>query len=368
MTDAPARRPLPLPWTQLRPRLQKEIVRLIETLGRTVPHPVPRLMQPRNPMRDDRHPGSFVIWLHGDAAGAWRDYATDEHGDVVDLIAYLSRFKDRMDAYWWALDFLRVDRQGQGEIRSAEQTVLDRQRQERERRARDAKAEKIAADKSAALFNHWLTLHPFKGTLAETYLREARRIPLDRLAHWPGAIRFEPRADHFDEKTGEVTSWPCMVTAMTRGSKCAGLHRTWLAPDGGGKAPVDKPKKMIGPIRGAAIRLSPGPSGLSPAKAELRAIVDPLAIGEGIETTLSVACVRGDYRAWAAGSLSLIGALAWPACASAVILLKDNDWKPEALAAFERIEARWLEMAEGRPMVVASSAVGSDWNDWARSK
>lgn len=364
MTDAPDRRPLPLDWRELRPRLQKVFPRLLDALGiRELPKN--GLVTPLNPNRADRHAGSFVIWTAGDRTGAWQDYAIGRKGDVIDLIVYLARLRDRMDAYWWALEFLGIDRRGQGQIRSAEQRSLDRERIDADRRAAEAKASKDADDRSARLFGHWLTLPPIWGTVAEAYLREARRIPLDRLAHRPGALRFEPRRQHIDDKTGEITEWPCMVSVMTRGSQPAGLHCTWLAPDGSGKAPVAPAKKMIGSVRGAAIRLTPGPSGKSPGMAERAGRLDPLAIGEGIETCLTVAAARPDYRVWAAGSLSLMALLDWPACASAAVLLRDNDWAEQARSAFDVAAGRWRAMSEGRPVAVAASAVGSDFNDWA---
>ncbi len=355
------RRPLPYAWPEVRARLQADLTRLLPALGiqETARAGV---VTPRNPTRTDRHPGSFVIWTASGAAGAWRDYATGEAGDVIDLVGYLLGLRERIDAYWWALEYLGLER---GRVRTAEADETARRAAERDRLAALAKAEKLAAEKSAALFAHWLTLPPIAGTVAEVYLRETRRIPLERLAHAPGALRFERRAEHHDAETGEVTEWPCLVSVMTKGSKPAGLHRTWLAPDGSGKAPVSKAKKMFGSAAGAAIRLAPGPSGLSPAKAEAKGRQDPLAIGEGIETCLTVAAARPDYRVWAAGSLSLMGLLPWPACASAVVLLQDNDWKPEAKAAFARIAARWREMSAGRPLAIAASAVGSDFNDWA---
>ncbi len=43
-----------------------------------------------NPMREDRHLGSFRIELAGEHAGRWNDWAMEDiHGDIVDLIAYL---------------------------------------------------------------------------------------------------------------------------------------------------------------------------------------------------------------------------------------------------------------------------------------
>ncbi len=354
-------RALPYDWKDLRKRLQARVPDLVRRLG--VVDPIRGgIVMPLNPTRQDRRPGSFVIWTGGDGAGAWKDYATGEAGDVIDLVGYLLGLATRMDAYWWCLEFLGL---GRGEVRTASQAEADRRRAERDRLAGEARANADAADRSAGLFKSWLALPPIAGTLAETYLREARKIPLDRLPHMPGALRFAPALDHTDKDTGEVTSWPCMVAAMTRGSKFASIHRTFLALDGSGKAPVNKPKMMLGPCRGAAIRLSPGPSGLSPGAADKKGRRDPLALGEGIETTLTVACARLDYRAWAAGSLSLMGLLDWPDCASAAVLLKENDYSPEAVTAFARVEAHWQAQSAGRPLVTAASSVGSDFNDWA---
>ena len=362
MTDRP---PLPYAFAEVRQRLQSRIFDLLPALGI---HERPRggLVTPLNPTRGDRHPGSFVIWTGGEAPGAWREFAGSaaDKGDVLDLILYLRGLAGRIDAYWWALDFLGL---GRGEVRPAGEAEAARRRAERDRLAAAAKEAARDEEKSAALQRWWLTLAPIAGTVAETYLREARGIDLSRLAHLPGALRFSPSEDHFDSATGEVTRWPCMVAAMTRGRRAvAALHRTWLAPDGSAKAPVTPAKKMAGPARGTAIRLSFGSSGRRPNEAAARGELTPLAIGEGIETSLTVACARPDLRVWAAGSLSGMLTLDWPACASAVVLLGENDASEGARKAFAAVEASWRKAANGRPLHVAKSAVGSDFNDWVR--
>ena len=361
---------LPYDWSDIRQRLQRDLAAVLMRLGlRDDGHGGPRLMLPLNPTRRDRRPGSFVIWLTGDAAGGWKDYASGEQGDVLDLVAYIKGFTGRIDAYWWALDHLRLDRQGHA-VTPRRRADIDAERARREREAKAAEARQAGADKlrSAALFRRWLELPPIAGTPAETYLREARGLDMARLRQPPGALRWCGEVEWIDPETGEVTVWRnLMVAAMTRDKKVVGLHRTVLRPDGSGKADVERPKTMIGPVRGAAIRLSAGVSGLSPAKAAAAGRCDPLAIGEGIETSLSVACAKPDWRVWAAGSLSLMGLVDWPACASAVVLLRDNDWKPEAQSAFKRVEAHWLRQAQGRPLQVANSAVGSDFNDMVRA-
>jgi hypothetical protein len=229
MTEA-ERRPLPYDWKTVRAQLQRRVPALLRRLGisdRDIA--AGAVVTPPNPTRRDRHAGSFVIWTAGDGPGAWKDYATGEQGDVFDLIAYLGRLQGKMDVYWWALDFLGL---GRGEVRTKAQAEQDRERAERDRRAFEAKRQEDEEGQSAALKTWWLTLAPFAGTLAETYLREARGIPLSRLAHPPGALRFAPQLEHFDKDTGEITAWPCMVSAMTKGSKFAAVHRTWLQPDG----------------------------------------------------------------------------------------------------------------------------------------
>ena len=78
-----------------------------------------------------------------------------------------------------------------------------------------------------------------------------------------------------------------MLALVTRGidGKPIGIHRTFLARDGCGKAPVEPAKMMLGPCRGGVVRLSQ-PAG-------------PLMVGEGIETCLAAMQASG-HGAWAA--------------------------------------------------------------------
>lgn len=364
------RRELPYAWDDIKTRLQDRILDLVKELGFYEKPDRAGMVWPRNPGRNDKKPGSFVIWTqagkHGaDAIGSWKDYAHPEfRGDVFDLIALAKSHLSKMDTYWWALKYLAL---GEGVVRTKDEAWQARERRDRDAKVAALKAEDAETARSAALFKLWLDLPTFVGAPPERYLRDARGIDLSRLPDMPGALRWAEAVDWVDEETGEVFTWRnCMVSAMTRGKKVTGLHRTFLKPDGSGKREGGKAKTMIGSVRGAAIRLTKGASGLSPSEAAKRGKLDPLVIGEGIETTLTCAVARPDYRAWAAGSLSLMGLLDWPPCASAVILLKDNDWKPEALKAFERVEQHWRSQAAGRPVKVVGAAVGNDFNDWVR--
>lgn len=366
-----APRPLPYAWDDVKQRLQAQLPGVLAALGlRYRERDSSPTVYPLNPTRNDKNPGSFVIWTQGSAAGAFKEFAgIPAKGDVFGLIGYVLGLQEKIDAYWWALEHLGLER---GRVRTRAADQLARERRERDAAAARVKDAQAAEAKERALFGLWLGLPPIAGTPAEHYMREVRNVPLERLPHQPGALRWARAVEWIDPETGEVHEWRnVMVSAMTRGKQVTALHRTFLLPDGSGPDPARKAagkhKTMIGSASGAAIRLSAGPSGLSPTMAEKKGRTDPLAVGEGIETSGAVACARLDYRVWAAGSLSLMGLLDWPACASAVVLLRDNDWdKPDAIKAFERVEAHWRAQARGRPLVVAAPPAGvDDFNSWA---
>ena len=137
-----------------------------------------------------------------------------------------------------------------------------------------------------------------------------------------------------------------MVALVTRGADGTPLaiHRTFLARDGGGKAPVDPQKMMLGPCRGGAVRLAePG---------------DVLMVGEGIETCLAAMQATG-HPAWAALSTSGLRALDLPDDVRDVIVLADGDDPGEAAAR----DCAWRWKREGRRVRIARPPQGMDFND-----
>ena len=140
--------------------------------------------------------------------------------------------------------------------------------------------------------------------------------------------------------------WPAMVALVTNGVDGGpiAVHRTFLARDCGGKAPVDPQKMMLGPCRGGAVRLAdPG---------------DVLMLGEGIETCLAAMQASG-HPAWAALSTSGLRALELPKVVRDVIVLADGDEAGEAAA--RDCALRWKR--EGRRVRIARPPQGLDFND-----
>ena len=122
------------------------------------------------------------------------------------------------------------------------------------------------------------------------------------------------------------------------------IHRTFLARDGGGKAPVDPQKMMLGPCRGGAVRLADAG--------------DVLMVGEGIETCLAAMQATGN-PAWAALSTSGLRTLDLPGDVRDVIVLADGDDPGEAAAR----DCAWRWKREGRRVRIARPPQGMDFND-----
>jgi putative DNA primase/helicase len=122
------------------------------------------------------------------------------------------------------------------------------------------------------------------------------------------------------------------------------IHRTYLARDGSGKAPIDPQKMMLGPCRGGAVRLA------EPC--------DVLMVGEGVETCLAAMQASG-HPAWAALSTSGLRSLDLPTNVRDLIVLADGDESGEAAAC--DCALRWKR--QGRRVRIARPPQGRDFND-----
>ena len=150
----------------------------------------------------------------------------------------------------------------------------------------------------------WEESVPIAGTPAERYLRKARAItcPL------PPTLRFHPAAWHGPT----ARRYPAMV-ALVEGSDRLAVHRTYLCPDGSGKAAIEPHKAMLGPTAGGAVRLTDGPG--------------RLVVAEGIETALSLASglVDGPVTLWAGLSTSGLRSLRLPDKPGRLAIALDSD-------------------------------------------
>ena len=342
-------------------RMRAELLTLCQELG-LEGKPRGNVWQPRNPRRADRHGGSFTVWVKGAAPGSWKDYATGEAGDVLDLVAYLKAC-DRKAALAWAMDRYRL------KAMSAE----ERERQEELARQARARAEKAERDqrlkrrKRAHLM--FAKADPFvSGTVARYLASRGLALPPTLETRWCRSFeRFEWWMGR-DRETGELgPEFPAMIWGFVDAQgKQQACHITYLAHDGSGKAPVDKPKLIWPEHLGLVIRVARGDTLLDPEDAAKAGKAGPVVITEGLEDALTIANAAPELRVWCAGSLAGYGAVPDHPCVSSWVVARDNDWgKPQAAALFERAVARLKGFK--KPVRVIASELGKDFNDQWRA-
>ncbi len=240
------------------------------------------------------------------AAGRWTDAASSEHGDLLDVIRESCGLMEFREVAEEARRFLSLPRV---EPPATPRPPAPRGSPEAARRL-------------------WAIAEPLVGTLAETYLR-ARGIAT---VHHAGALRFHPRCYYRPDEHAPTETWPAMIAAVTDLSGAiTGAHRTWLAPDGLGKAPIDTPRRAMGDLLGHAVRFG--------------AASDVLAAGEGIETMLSLRCALPAMPMAAALSASHLAAFQFPSTLRRLYIVRDADDAGDTAVAVltERAEAAGIE-------------------------
>ena len=128
-----------VPISEIKAMLQAEGLSLIMQLcpgGRREGN----LWSAPNPTRSADTIGSFKVWLGGQAHGAWKEYDSDEKGDIIDLIAYVHG-SSKVDAIMWARKHLGLDTADKSQLeerrREVAYRVEKRNEQELERQARN---------------------------------------------------------------------------------------------------------------------------------------------------------------------------------------------------------------------------------------
>ena len=204
---------------------------------------------------------------------------------------------------------------------------------------RDYKAEQAADDlkRSQQAMEVARGTIPIVGTIAEAYLRgRGITCPLPE-----DALRFHPACWHSSCKL-----LPAMV-ARVKGSDGYAIHRTYLKPDGSGKADVEPAKAMLGNCAGGAVQLV-GADGA-------------LVVCEGIETGLSLASglLQRPATIWAAMSASGMGNLRLPTTPARLTIATDGD--DAGRAAAHKLADRAHKL--GWAVSFLHAPDGKDWND-----
>ncbi len=286
---------------------------------------------------------SLYIHLNGPKRGRWADSATGEFGDALDLIAACHHRGDRAAALKDAAAWLGLSSGHDAPVRRPPPPPPENRDDSGKFRA--------------AALRLWLEAKPsVLDTPVDAYLR-GRGIDLRVLGRQPRALRFHPALWNADAQQ----RLPAMVAAISGpdGSHVA-THRTWLECRGGQwvKADLPRNKMVLGDFPGGSIRLWRGASGKSLKDAPP---ADPLVIGEGIESCMSVAVAVPEIRVLCAVSQGNMGGVWLPQQIGVVILALDNDHKPAARLAAQRVTERYMQ--RGINVRMARSPYGNDFND-----
>jgi Toprim domain-containing protein len=241
----------------------------------------------------DNMPGrSLMVRLTGPdggpgAAGHFTDFATGEHGDLLDLIARACRlhtFRDVLDEARRFLSLPEREHQGSGPARPP-----------------------VPSGSPEAARRLFASAKPIAGTLAATYLR-GRGLTVHDLP----ALRFHPRCFYRAHEAAPRETWPALLAAVTDlDGSITGVLRTWLARDGSGKAPLATPRRSLGRLLGHGVRLGQ--------------TADVLAAGEGLETMLSLRVVLPALPIVAALSATHLAAFVPPSGLRRLYIARDND-------------------------------------------
>ncbi|MBB4187317.1 hypothetical protein GGE07_003981 [Sinorhizobium terangae] len=234
---------------------------------------------------------SLYVQLAGPRAGKWVDAATGQYGDLLDLVREACGLIDFRDVAAEVRHFLSLPQSQPASPRKGD--------------ARDlSSVDRPAWERVRRLFR---MTEPLAGTLAERYLRERGIL---RAPAQP-ALRFHPSCYYRDLVSGRTMSIPALIAAVTDPSGAiTGVHRTWLDPNGDGKAKVDDPRRALGRLLGNGVRFC------FPSSAR----VSVMAAGEGLESMLSLSQVMPGMPMVSALTANHLAAFRLPRVASASIL------------------------------------------------
>jgi putative DNA primase/helicase len=287
--------------------------------------------------------GSLAVTVRGRWRGRWRDHEADTRGDGLALIQR-ERGGSFQDALASARSYLGMPEQ---EARRPEAAQRDVARAARERAAAErkaaqaAEAEAEAAERMGRARALWGGGRPIDGTVAETYLVQARAIPTPSQG-WPDALRFHPGRRAL------------MVAATDADGAVVAVQLVHLTAEGQKAAATEaRPtKQSFGQVSAGAVQL-PGRAG-------------PLLLAEGPETGLSVWAATG-RETWVA--LGAIGKLILPPERPVIVCADDDPPDQPATKALRRAVGEWR--AAGRSVAVVlpwAQPMGekADFNDLLR--
>lgn len=296
--------------------------------------------------------------------GHWKDYSTNEHGDIFDLVAFAKYGGDKREAVKWAREFLGLDHCDPEKLKVELRRIQHKERQQRAKAAAE-EARRISAARSLFFFQG---VPDIIGTPVDHYLA-GRKIDVRALSS-TGACRFA--ADCLRADTGELL--PAMLLCITGpDGKMAAVHRTYLEQRNGVWTNVKKADKKgklkslklsLGNVQGGHVSVSKGASDVPLGRAPEG---DSVLMAEGYETTCVYALAAPTLRCISTISLDNMAQVVMPRTIKTRYLVKENGMGKQTLDKFNRaVEFHASQCDDVR--VIESEEGYSDDNDFLMDK
>ena len=270
---------------------------------------------------------SLQIRLDGDWRGRWKDFATDQSGDLLDLVRLALGGVTTQEAMAWATRWLGVtngDGHPVAETRSADASIGE-----------DSKVDDGKRIEAARKI--WRQSVPIKsGDPVDRYLRgRGLKQP------YPPTLKIQLRAFHCRARC----ELPALVAAISAwpSNKVAAVQRTFLTPDGR-KAEGEPVRMTSGVVKGGAVRLA--------------AAGKTLAVAEGVETALAYQQLHSTPT-WATLGTSGMRRVVLPDDLDQLVIAADHD-APGLKAATELKQRTSRRTMVG---IAVPPAPLDDWND-----
>jgi hypothetical protein len=232
-----------------------------------------------------------------------------------------------------------------GYVHPEKSAVIDLAERRAVRAAADKREREDLQRRTSSALQRWRERKPFRGSPAETYLRDTRG-----LGDWLDAFDLDQSLGfHPSCPFGQQQRLPCML-ALVRNIQTdepQAIHRTALKL---GPRPDRLKRLSWGPVAGGAIKLS-----------LYGDVTTGLLIGEGIETTLSASLALSFRPCWSVISKSGIESFPVLSGLEAVTVAVDRDRDGAGQKAADKCIKRLTDA--GVEVTTTHSPVGKDFND-----
>ena len=257
---------------------------------------------------------SLYLHLEGNNSGQWRDAATGQYGDLLDLIAEQNGKNIRL-AIPIALKMLGETHVG------------------------TPKSSRTPIDTRKSAIRLWGCSQPLMtpyGDHGQAYFKKRGII----LRQHPD-LRFHHAAWIHNDSNQRI-GLPAIIAAVRKNNDITAIHRTFLDPKEPIKASLDEPKRSLGYLTGGACWLKTNGDGL--------------IVAEGIETALSVGMAFGGAALAAGLNAYHLTVMEIPQIYNRIMIAADND-----TSGHEAAEKLILQFKDRQVKAVYPRL--SDWND-----